>query len=1525
MIISGSYFKQITMKTLFKTLVGIIILIYFISAQGNGIKFERLNVEDGLPSNFTSSVIQDDQGFMWFATKNGLAKYDGTEFIVYKYDPDNINSLSNNYTWFLLKDRIGNLWIATSGGGLNKFDPKTETFTRYQHNSNDPNSLISDNIQSIYEDNNGTIWVLVYNNGFSKFDQSKNSFTNYRHDPNNPNSLSNNTTYSISQGNDDILWISTYGGGLNKFDIKTETFTHYRHDETNPNSLANDSLRTILVDKSGILWLATESGLDKYDPNTEKFIHYQHDKYNGLSHNLVTSIYEDSKGKLWIGTLGGGLNQFDRSNDKFTHYQEESNNPHSLSNNTIFGIHEDITGILWITTDNGINKYDPRYDRFTTYKHESSQKNSLNNNLVSSIFEDKDILWIGTKGGGLNRLDRTTSSFTNYQHNNKNPDSINNNLVMAIHPDNNGKLWIATEGGGLNHFDPKTETFIHYKHDPNDSNSLNYDVIWDIDLDANGNVWIASIGGGLDKLDPIKQTVEHYEHDKNNPNSIVTDWLSVVKVASSGIVWIGADDSGLSSFNPIKQTFTNYTPNDDPNSLSSAVISTIFEDKMGTIWIGTNDGLNKFNKSANNFTAYQAKHGLIGNSVAGILEDKQGYLWISTNNGLSKFNPKIETFRNYDKRDGLQGNLFLPRSAYKNTAGELFFGGLNGFNVFYPNELQDNPHRPAVVLTDFQLFNQSVLVNETSPLQVPINFAKQIILSYEQSVFSFEFVALNYQASDKNQYAYMMQGFDKEWTYVDSSRRFATYTNLDAGKYIFSVKASNNDELWNEIGTSIKVTILPPWWQTWWAYTIYTIVILGSILGIFIAQQRKLEITRAFNARLQNLNEQLQTANKLKDEFLANTSHELRTPLNGIIGIAESLMDGATGKLSNKTINNLGMIVSSGKRLANLVNDILDFSTLKQKKLALQLKPIALYEIVEIVFNLNQTLVQDKNLKLLNNVAKDLLPIQADENRLQQVFYNLLGNAIKFTEAGEIEITAKAIDSHIEIIVSDTGIGIPSDKLESIFGSFEQAEGSTAREYGGTGLGLAVTKQLIELHGGKIWAKSILGKGSQLIFTLPIATEEASPLLTEVVHVSKVESSPTNLTEQKIEENTIDISDYSVKDTTKIGSNILIVDDEPVNLQVLENYLSLENHQITQANSGMKALELIKNGLKPDAILLDVMMPKISGYEVTIEIRKTWQADELPILLLTAKNQITDLVTGLDAGANDYLTKPIVKDELLARLKTHLKIKKLQVETVRLAAIETVNEMMIDSIRYAKTIQSSLLPNPERISNILPKHFFAWMPRDIVGGDIIYAEPFNNMLIITVMDCTGHGVPGAFMAMVASTSLRRITRDESCHTPSEILRRLSFSVKTALQQDTEHVDSDDGLDAAVCLIDFQSKILTFAGARLPLNYIKNSEIHTIKGDKESLGYKKAKVDFPFTSHQIPIEADMFFYISTDGFIDQLGGKKHFPLGNKKFRNILLKTYHHDFSVQQKELFKLFDEYKGDNDQLDDITIIGFGF
>ena len=701
------------------------------------------------------------------------------------------------------------------------------------------------------------------------------------------------------------------------------------------------------------------------------------------------------------------------------------------------------------------------------------------------------------------------------------------------------------------------------------------------------------------------------------------------------------------------------------------------------------------------------------------------------------------------------------------------------------------------------------------------------------------------------------------------------------------------------------LVILPPWWQTWWAYTLYIIAIIGSIIGLFIGQQRKLAYSNL-------INEQLRQADKLKDEFLANTSHELRTPLNGIIGIAESLLDGVAGELSNQAKSNLAMIAGSGKRLSTLVNDILDFSKLKHQDIELQLKPIGLREIVDIVLTLSQTLVTKKSLKLVSAIPEDLPAALADENRLQQILHNLVGNAIKFTESGSVEISAQVVNQQLQITISDTGIGIPADKLECIFESFEQAEGSTAREYGGTGLGLAVTKKLLKLHGGKIWVESTFNKGSQFYLTLPIADEKATPLSVDKLSLSRLKS-------------TIETENITTTETeaSEDQLNILIVDDETVNLQVLSNYLALENYHIVHATSGQEVLKLIEDGFKPDAILLDVMMPKMTGYEVTHKLREKWSIDELPILLLTAKNQVTDLVTGLEAGASDYLTKPVSKDELLARLKTHLHIKELQVEAIRLVAIEERNKLTMESIQYAKLIQSSLLPNLEEVKTYLPNSFFTWLPRDIVGGDMLYFEPVAEGFIIAVIDCTGHGVPGAFMTMIAITSLRRIVKDERIHEPNQILQRLNYLVKTSLQQDTEHAKSDDGLDAALCLVKPSKNILTFSGAKLPLYFVKDDKIEIIKGDKQSLGYKKSKVDFSFTNHTIAVETGMAFYLTTDGFVDQLGGSKNLPLGKKRFKNLLLENYRLPFEKQSQTLLEAFNEYKGDNDRQDDVTVVGF--
>ena len=687
-------------------------------------------------------------------------------------------------------------------------------------------------------------------------------------------------------------------------------------------------------------------------------------------------------------------------------------------------------------------------------------------------------------------------------------------------------------------------------------------------------------------------------------------------------------------------------------------------------------------------------------------------------------------------------------------------------------------------------------------------------------------------------------------------------------------------------------------------------------------------------------NEELKRLDSIKDEFLANTSHELRTPLNGIIGIAETLLDGATGALPEETNSNLSMIVASGRRLTNLVNDILDFAKLQHYDLQLQLKAVDIHSITEVVLMLSQPLVQEKPVELLNHIASDLPAVAADENRLQQILHNLVGNAIKFTESGSVSVSAEVLNGMAAISVTDTGIGIPEDKFDRIFVSFEQADGSTARQYGGTGLGLAVTKQLVELHGGSISVRSAAGGGAVFTFTLPISHETAEPLRhgDRLGQYHKV----AGLAGKTLAPSSEGIAiDDTATVSPEIAWNILVVDDEPVNLQVLKNQLALQpGYAVTAAKSGQEALEAFERNPDFDLVLLDVMMPGLTGYEVCKHLRRKYQRHQLPVVMLTAKNQVTDLVTGFQAGANDYLTKPFIKEELLSRISTQLELKQLNEEleslvkkrTAQLAEaheeIKQRNQHITESIRYAKRIQEAMIPDVNKIKAVLPHSFFLWQPRDIVSGDFIFTEQRGSTLIVAVMDCTGHGVPGALMTMIALSSLRKIVTEENCSSPATILQQLNSAIKTALHQDREDAPSDDGLDAAIVSIQLPTAgsghpQMAFAGAKLPLAYVHQDEVHYVKSDPQSLGYKRSDVGYLFTQHIITVEPGMEFYLFSDGYQDQLGGPHQKSFGRKQFKQILQEIHGKPLDRQQEILSQRFHEYRGQEKIIDDVTVVGF--
>jgi PAS domain S-box-containing protein len=805
----------------------------------NNIQFEHITTTQGLSQSAVNCLLQDSQGFMWFGTQDGLNKYDGYNFTVYKYDELNSHSLSDNFITSIYEDKSGTIWIGTDGGGLNKFDRQTEQFTHYKDDHNNPNSLENNRVLSIYEDYLGTLWIGTDGGGLNKFDRQTEQFTHYKHNPDNANSLSNNTVLSVYEDNLRTLWMGTDGGGLNKFERETGQFTHYINNPTDPKSLSDNTVLSIYEDQSGTLWIGTLSGgLNKFDRETGQFIHYKHDSanLNSLSYKTVSGITEDKFGNLWLATsswygnsYGRELEKFNPKTGQFTHYKKDTTNSKSLNDSVFLSILSDQSGILWVGTSfGGINKLEQKDLKFTHYKHEPNNPNSLSDNHVMSINEDRfGMVWIGTSDGGLNKFERQTEKFTHYKHEPNNPSSLSSDNVWSTYEDRNATLWAGTFGSGLDKFNRKTEKFTHYKNDPYNPKTLSHNTVNFIIEDRSGNFWISTFGGGLNKLDRQTEQFTHYKHDPEKHNSLSNNNVTLIFEDQSGTIWITTFSGGLNRFNRQTEQFTHYIhDSDNPNSLSYNRILSMHEYPAGTLWIGTyGGGLDKFDPATETFTHYTEKDGLPNNSVVGIVADDEGNLWLSTGKGLSKFNPQTETFRNYDVSDGLQGNEFDGVKAYlKSKTGEMFFGGLNGFNAFYPEQVKDNPHIPPIVLTDFKKFNESV------KLDIAISETKEIKLSYKDNFFGFEFAALDYTNPHKNQYAYKLEGFDKDWIYA-GTRRYATYTNLDGGTYTFRVKGSNNDGVWNEEGTSVKIIITPPPWKTWWAYTLYVVVLVTAVLG----------------------------------------------------------------------------------------------------------------------------------------------------------------------------------------------------------------------------------------------------------------------------------------------------------------------------------------------------------------------------------------------------------------------------------------------------------------------------------------------------------------------------------------------------------------------------------------------------------------------------------------------------------------------------------------------------------------------
>ncbi len=831
-------------------------------AQPHDLEFERISLEQGLSQSVVTCVLQDRKGFLWFGTMDGLNKYDGYGFTVYKHDAQDSNTISDNSITAIYEDRFGMLWIGTSngldcfdrmterfahyqhdpakphglshnsitaicedrmnnenwlwvgtfGGGLDLLDRRTKQFVHYTHDRDNPNSLSNDQVRAIHIDKSGTIWVGT-SDGLNKLVLDKSDgqiqpaalvraaqFTRFKNDPNDPNSLSHNLIWSIFEDRTSNLWLTTFGGGLNKLvlsegegsDRARGQFKHYKNDPKNPNSLSHNTTRSICEDPlRGTLWIGTSAGLDEFDTTTERFKHHQNDPANpnSLSNDDVWSVYEDKSGALWVGTYGGGVNKFSAAKEKFSHYKNDPTNPNSLGYNMVMSIYEDHTGTLWVGTGGGgLYQYDAEKERFIRYRHDPANPRSLSNDGVAAIYENRaGTLWIGT-GEGLHQFDRATKQFVRYQHDPTDPHSLSAIGVSVIYEDHAGTLWIGTGAGGLNRFDPdpplknnneKSGRFIRYQYDAANAGSLSDNMVFAIFEDPANELWIGT-AGGLNKFDRANNRFTRYQHDPANPHSLCNNRVFSIFADSDSVLWAGT-------------------------------------------WGG---GLDKFDKATGTFTHFTEKDGLPNGVIYGILGDAEGNLWLSTNNGLSKFDSKTKIFRNYDVDDGLQSNEFNQGAFFKSKNGEMFFGGINGFNRFHPERINDNPHPPPIVLTAFMKFDK------LAKLDTSITEITRLKLSYRDNFFSFAFAALDYTNPVKNQYAYKLEGFNEDWIYC-GTRRYASYTNLDGGTYRFRVKGANSDGVWNEDGIAIQIIVAPPFWKTWWFVSLSALALLFVGYGVY--------------------------------------------------------------------------------------------------------------------------------------------------------------------------------------------------------------------------------------------------------------------------------------------------------------------------------------------------------------------------------------------------------------------------------------------------------------------------------------------------------------------------------------------------------------------------------------------------------------------------------------------------------------------------------------------------------------------
>jgi len=1054
----------------------------YVYAQQSRLQFTKLTPDDGLSTSIITCVFQDHKGLIWAGTSDGLNRYDGFKFIIYKNNPSDSTSLADNVVQTIFEDHNKDLLIGTENG-LCFYDREKDHFRNYMHDKSSPLNGIVCTVSNIEEDSLENLWLST-TVGLFCFNRTKNTMIQYTNDPGKPGSLSDNNVEAVLIDKSGRLWVTTHKG-LNLYLPGSQSFQHFSRIKNSSEDISNTIFRSLAEDHEGNIWIGSREGLYslKFSMNDtiSDLVHYAHNSLDktSLSINQIRSLLVDDTGNIWVGTENGGINLYNRKTNGFIHYRKDDYDPESLNNESIEAICEDKSGNLWFGTyTGGLNIAMKNRGAIIKYQNLPGAPFSLSHNTVNCFFEDHaDRIWIGTDGGGLNLFDVQTAKF---QRLNKGNTSLTSNSVLCITEDPDRHLWLGTWVGGLVRFDPGSESFKTF----NTKNSgIQDDNIFAISEGFNNDLWLGSFEHGL----------IHYQIKENKFTAFTTQNSGVgnemiVKILkySNDRLLIGTTEN-FQIFSTTDGKFTTYNSDpDNTNSLCFPRVTDIVAENDTCIWIGTPDGLNRFNPVTGSFTRYYEKDGLPNSFIKSLILDKSGILWVTTNRGICRFDSRRLHFKNFTRDDGLQSNEFYERSILKTRKGDLFMGGIKGFNIVYPEKITENKTIPEVIITDFKLFNKSVKPGiKDSPLSRNISETKSLVLSHDMSVLSFSFAVMDFSAPRKNQYAYMMENFDREWIYSEN-KADVTYTNLNPGNYIFRVKGSNNDGLWNESGTSILITILPPWWSTWWFRIIAFVFIVLSFFSIFLIRVRQLQKQKEQlekNVELKTV--ELKELNASKDKFFSIIAHDLKNPFATIIGFSELLNEDLVFHNDEKIREYTKLIHTSAVQTFRLLENLLEWANSQRGNMPFDRAKINLRDLLKEELGMLKDMAVEKNIEIRNNVSENIT-IFADRNMIKTILRNLISNAIKFTcRNGKVEVSSVIENCIVEISVADTGVGMAADSICKLFRIDANLSTLGTENEKGTGLGLFLCKEFVERHGGRIWAESKKGSGSVFRFVIP--------------------------------------------------------------------------------------------------------------------------------------------------------------------------------------------------------------------------------------------------------------------------------------------------------------------------------------------------------------------------------------------------------------------------------------------------------